>query len=1243
MTYEANAAVRSTAIKDLGRRLTKPNKPNNSTSLSQLLGDTQSLLTLFAQSSVADIKHLCVAISNSGRHGRQHQPGFKERQQSVERLLRALLPAIYPTEAASYHDGRPLQHLYATMLPACSAEFVETVLDARDQSNPLFRCRDVRKLMRSHPALFQKRAEDHLFGHTSEADPDVHRCIDSLLNHDKAFALSALHGRHDGTITKERWGGYSEVRIALSLVQRLVKRRQTSKDCMAMQIRDLVQLGLESIAAEPPTTRNNRKSDDVELWTFALNGWKRRPEVFEDALTLGLRLGLGSSPGSVPRDYFSAAMRPVFPEPQRQRLLQLYCLHVGKEGCDIFGEDASFAAIAKSPWPFEVFSHFDVEQSTRILEALEAVNGEYNFLEAPTSKISIFGLDEVAGQSNFNVGLLLTQLQRDDPNVIRKARDAVDGLRRKAAAAREPAVRAEFAHAASACAIATGDLDLYGDTIFWQQRFVRDPFAARRIFGRAAVLTVEGIDLLSAVKDLKGLEENISTMRIRKADDILKSFFEACCLAKREPSFQPSDWSSVTSLLGAVYEKRVQGLQNLCDAQIVIVWKSFLDSITWMDIGLLNRIYSPAMDLLKGLSPKHLATATQDLLRIGMERRKEQSRKLEDNYLERLSYEALKMLAKSNTPALASDLVVQTIIDRPDASSWHRELLSAGFLKRLRAKEAYEVLFNLARAINDKLEEQSYVRVGETEPAKHAPPQSMVKATTVKYLAQLLNNADFIPNETAVEVLVELTRNAQHRDIRLAALESLLSLLDRLCTEVGARWVGSSTVEAIMCALETVVPVVGSIDERRPLREEDWADAEATGVLPDIEGVVAGGLRMPPLMEVLLLAAEGTRYRGLKIMQSALVERIVLPILCQSQIEHGRWIKLFLAKYQAPFSASDVPRTPVAVYAWHRALASYYPLVAPAILADFDAYAVHQIAPDVRLRQFAAMLRADVELRKRADVQHWIRVFDYRVNSFQQSGTHVLVGLMKTHLDASLRVEYGPVIDIVFQHAMLLLDHYEEYAGVWETFMACLAPNLQRVRNAEHDRHWRDTQGRIVRRISDEISKRKTQESNHILPSRTKLELWLLPFLDINSGGDASAFVVQLENVLLGLLDGDGSQIFGWSDMADDTCIISDLIDGDDVKSMIACGFGKLTTREDMAAARVVVACVQTGRALDLIKVKVAMQLFDECKDLEMIKRAGTERLNEWRACGSDVIRERAFRWEGRRRIERAREGHHQR
>lgn len=52
-------------------------------------------------------------------------------------------------------------------------------------------------------------------------------------------------------------------------------------------------------------------------------------------------------------------------------------------------------------------------------------------------------------------------------------------------------------------------------------------------------------------------------------------------------------------------------------------------------------------------------------------------------------------------------MVVKTIINRPDASSWHRELLSKKFLGRLSAEHARDLMQTFAIAIQNKVEENT--------------------------------------------------------------------------------------------------------------------------------------------------------------------------------------------------------------------------------------------------------------------------------------------------------------------------------------------------------------------------------------------------------------------------------------------------------------------------------------------------------------------------------------------------------
>ena len=77
----------------------------------------------------------------------------RAREKVIEELLHALLPSHYPTLDYKNSDKRLISHYYARMVPACSPEFVDELLDARDLSNPLYEGLPSMRLLRTHQDL----------------------------------------------------------------------------------------------------------------------------------------------------------------------------------------------------------------------------------------------------------------------------------------------------------------------------------------------------------------------------------------------------------------------------------------------------------------------------------------------------------------------------------------------------------------------------------------------------------------------------------------------------------------------------------------------------------------------------------------------------------------------------------------------------------------------------------------------------------------------------------------------------------------------------------------------------------------------------------------------------------------------------------------------------------------------------------------------------------------------------------
>jgi len=730
------------------------------------------------------------------------------------------------------------------------------------------------------------------------------------------------------------------------------------------------------------------------------------------------------------------------------------------------------------------------------------------------------------------------------------------------------------------------------------------------IFKRDAVTTAEGIALLSGIPQPLPEDMTLEELgeRVRKSNEILMTFHETMLLAKREPSFYSPDWDGLSSLFGSAISKRIEhakSLKKLLENELVYttIWAGTLAMLEKVGVDFLNQAYGPIKMLLHALPPMTLATTTKAMLEAGNEKRKKQDRQQSDDILERLSYELVSSLADSDKPQLAKQLVLRTIIDRPDASSWHRQLLSASFMKSLPAKDAHDMLLSFAAAIGEKLEEQSYVKVGEAPPSKSAPPQSLVRVTTVKYLAQLLDNADFISADAAIEVLVELFKAGTHRDIRLATLESLLSLLNTLCSGQIETWRSNPLIEKIMGALETVIPIVGSINERRPPRDENWEEANETGTVPEISETSAG---LPPLLQAVVTAADGLQYPALKKLQADFVKRFLLPILQLSQAEHGKWISLFVAKHKANLTRDDITPTPISQELWSKLVRCYHELIPQTVLDDFNKHILITIAPSKALMDFNKALRNNVDINKTPEVQHWLDVFGQRMTRWSDSKTNTLVSLIyESRLEPSIPdgITFNRVLEIIISHASQFLDNYESYTDVWNDFVNDLRhPTKKRYPFRGEDSirskvsKWQDSGKLVLERVVALVSQKKSQHARQkdlsLLPSTTKLHFWLLPYPCYPAPAELDSqckyFVEKMENLLDASLKGE-CNVLRWPKLAEEALTVSQLLNTDEEQLRVAFHIGKIVR----PAVRI---GDQRTTALNLVRVTVAMKLIDDGK-----------------------------------------------
>ncbi|KAI1193176.1 hypothetical protein F5X97DRAFT_50478 [Nemania serpens] len=1242
---DINTQHRLGAIRDFGKAMVDPAAWKQSWEEG---GGTSGILYLLTSASVTEVKAFCHVIRACNRRGNKSG----ERERAVEALVMALLPQHYPSTELCTQDKRPLQKFYGRMLRACSSDFVEQVLDAQDKSNPLFQQLDLKRLLVAHDAMLKRRLTNYLIHDgppLSESEVDIGFGLfvskeppfpgtQPNMSASMQFTLELLQARTTLESTAKRWPrNRSELEVLMSVYRRLTRKSRSADKTF------LVKLGLRLIELKPDFKLS---SDAGVLWAEIVTLWKKYPQQYEDLLFQGIRLGLrgsntilpviatrwkeepdqyepllvhslrqglGGSAGKISEGYLKTISGITLAElsPKlRWRLLRLYCQHVPQEGIDI-ETSSDFKCLANQEWSFELVSELEREHAALFLDRLYKVNPNFDFLRAPTGYRSIYSRRNTP-RRNFNVELLLIAYRRRDADAQHRAQEEVDQLRKKAATSREQGDRAIFAKAAAYYAIATGDLEVYAETLIWQQRFIRDPLTAQAIFAPDAILTKEGVALLSGIapSQVEGTTLSVIRQRLAVANSILESLNEAHRLAKKEPSYKQSNWAALLSIYSDVYNERVLrvkkvelGLQENELDMFHTIWEGTADLVHSIGSAFLKQASGAVHTLLSGFSGPSLIAASETLLDFAARWGKKEGRnKDEDDIaasMELLAYQVVSKLAYSDTPILARDLIRRVIIEHPEASSWHRQFLSIAYMRDLPAEAAKTMLLSFAAAIGEKLEEQSYVKVGDEEPSKSAPPRSLIKVSTVKYLAQILNDADFISADSAVEVLIELFRSSTHIDVRLATLDSLLSTLNGISGDSNNQWRSNPMVERILNALDSVISIAGNINERRPLSAMDWAEAKGSLTIP----AASEPPNIPPLFEAVLKAATGEQFPNLKKLQSDLFSRLVLPTLHHSQEEHHKWFSLFLAKHRPALNADILPRVPINPQIWNYMLNHQSHLLPSATIGEYNQYALLQLKRPAVIKDFNEALQSDVTLRNDASVIHWLSIFGgpEQSPSWDRDIQALLSSIVAPIEKASSMTD---LMSAVVSQASVLLDDYENRMEQWSHLVTSLGParmntpitSGQDSNNYNKDMekawdYWHEATLRLAQQLIIVMQQKTASSAGQgnavFLPSTFPVRLWCLPYPDPRAkqqDDDFRHLATALDQSLSSFLKSGEGDVLLWTTLVDDTYTRLDSIYTVITHRLcIAVHVGNLDIDSDQTA----VAAVQ------LIKVAVALRFVD--------------------------------------------------
>ncbi|KAL8662967.1 MAG: hypothetical protein Q9202_004290 [Teloschistes flavicans] len=450
------------------------------------------------------------------------------------------------------------------------------------------------------------------------------------------------------------------------------------------------------------------------------------------------------------------------------------------------------------------------------------------------------------------------------------------------------------------------------------------------------------------------------------------------------------------------------------------------------------------------------------------------------------AYRLLALTGKCDSPEETVSLVLRAVIDRPEASSWHRQFLSSTLLNRLRPHHAKGLLTSFAELIELKMRLQS-----DTRTLTNEPPKPMVKVTTIKYLAQLLRNPCFISSEDALSILVSLLGKSAQIDVLVAVVESLLAMLAQ-----NASSDDRTLVQPILGCLQALVSIGGRINERREDEKEPW---DSMPVIEDEDNC-------PPVFGLLLEFASNCQiFVGVR---QALVERALLPAFDAIRRTHERWIEVFLARtngksVMADCTTSIPPRTTVLATLLQKIPGflpkSYFEL--------WQRYTIMSLAPSPALVTFNQMLRdgagdekGEIDALPPRDgkaINHWLRIYDRSTEVFSQC---MLAELLLPDLPFSVTPSkdiQSAVQTYTLEVAHVIIRHFDKLHESWTDFLGPLDASR---RGASHERDWYEQcrpiiEGIIqhVARYREDASWRSNKNRNpKFLPDTLELQLMLL-------------------------------------------------------------------------------------------------------------------------------------------------------
>ncbi|KAM0277597.1 hypothetical protein ACHAQH_005716 [Verticillium albo-atrum] len=1089
------AGERSTAIPTFGKYLRRGDRFQPTW---DAIGGAMGLADLMAEFSVRDVRFVCQRLGRTATAINARA----ERRAVMGELVAILYSNTNP-------DTRPLQSFYQTIIPACEPRVVQ---EWESKVNWTFR--QQRSLFLAHRQQYEMKVLEDIFSPNADS---TFADIKKLVNGNMPFCRAILETL-EAADENARIPNDTVNLLIMPVLKRLLHRRygdETRDNWLGLVVR--------CFQAHANQFKTNLSIDANGLIRYTIQRWtdtRRDQRVLGTYLQQLLSLR-DAGRGNTLNMIHTALNVPKRLKPSgRYQLLQLMFQHMQEFQHDL--EDGSPEGLAKlkaassitNLWPTHLLLSIDKTKAFDLFERLEKVNPGRSFLGRP-SRQSILQQTNSPGEVGGDVEVLRAMLSRAlpdrEPRWLDRVKEVAQQRKKKATESREPEARAFWAKSTFNLCVAAGDLELLLETTHWARRFNKDSLTTFELYNKGALTTVELTDLLCAIPKHEDDEPapavtlDMVKRDINLANQIMITLTQTAIMAVSEPGFQRNRWSDLLRLPKAVSDQRLASLNpfkaitEAFDAadMTAIVWKPTIDTLLRLEAML----RSPSAQALLGPSTQIEAPAVNILWKLPYATAVVQA-DLIDFFIKAIVIhqgpEALKAqignivgvvlrLAHSDQPSLASPFI-RDIIKNGDDSSWHRRVLNKGFMQSLPAAAARDFIQSMADGMHELMKEQNARPWVEGQ----AP---VIKVTTVKMIAQVLEGNLFLDPATSCSILVTLLTEARHIDARITIISSLLTtMMEPTCSP--------SLQIQILEALETrVVPIAAQLSERRPTTEEDW-QAET---LPDVSDET-------PILNILISKANAMPSGNEN--RTRLVQ-IVMSILEQSAMNNKRWIQAFLEKNDFRLDPGEsLPVGPVSFRTLASIFADWTASMPLSLFNMFRETVLVNMAPSPGIERITKTVKWDGKLVSSNAGKHWVAQFDGQRQAFDNGLTKAIVVLLGRESPAGGEVTIPMVQQFVLAAAERLVRRGDSVYPLVEKF------GIHRACSTRADwQAWKTNCVPVIQDLITKVEDMRGQRLHGILPSTFRLRIHLLRMPSASSkepsvASEIDAFVSKVSGLV---------------------------------------------------------------------------------------------------------------------------------